>query len=458
MRVAGPSRKAFAFIGLLGLLCLVSGIGTEAVALEKAGVSAAVRGQVARANDEHPVGLQIASGEPIYLADRITSGPSAGMQIMLLDQTTFTIGPDSFVKIDEFVYDPNTGVGKVTASLGKGVFRFVTGKIAQTNPSNMTVKLPNATIGVRGTMVIGSTDGERTVVGLVGPGPGNNTHDKVAGIDVITQNGTAEIRRPGWGAIIERGQAPRVQQLPKPTIDGILNGVAPRDVAQASSNSSSAPTQSQSGAPSGTTAQQSSGGGGSASSASGQSSASAGPSLATFSIASDSQQTAAQTTTTATQVGAAALGAITTFEQLRSITSGTASFLQNGVALSDGTHVGHYDFSLIVDFGAQTGTGRWSNINFIGDFTVTNGLVGFGGGLNGDNGSYANDSGPVSCAASSNHDCGARSCAAGVTCTPRITVRNSGSIIGAFVDHGLTLSDGISGHKAATGGGTAQRQ
>jgi hypothetical protein len=288
------------------------------------------------------------------------------------------------------------------------------------------------------------------VVGLVGPGPGNNTHDKVAGIDVITQNGTAEIRRPGWGAIIEGGRAPQVQQLPKSTINGILNGVAPRDVAQSGSSGSSTTTQAPPGAPSGSPSTTS------ASNASGQSGASAGPSLATFSIAGDVQSSVTQTATIATQNNVQSN--ITTFEQLRSITSGTASFLQNGVSLTDGTHIGHYDFSLIVDFGAQTGTGRWSNINFIGDFTVTNGLVGFGGGLNGDNGSYANDSGPVSCAASSNHDCGARSCAAGVTCTPRITVRNSGSIIGAFVDHGLTLSDGISGHKAATGGGTAQRQ
>jgi hypothetical protein len=125
----------------------------DAFALERAGSSAAVRGQVARANEEHPVGLQIASGEPIFLADRISSGPDSGMQIMLLDQTTFTIGPDSFVRVDEFVYDPNSNAGKLTATLGKGVFRFVTGKIAQTNPSSMTVRLPVATIGIRGTML-----------------------------------------------------------------------------------------------------------------------------------------------------------------------------------------------------------------------------------------------------------------------------------------------------------------
>ena len=133
-------------VSLLGALVLFIAQAQPVASLERAGSSAAVRGQVARANDEHPVGLQIASGEPIYLADRISSGTDSGMQIMLLDQTTFTIGPDSFVKIDEFVYDPNTNAGKLTATLGKGVFRFVTGKIAQTNPSSMTVKLPVATI------------------------------------------------------------------------------------------------------------------------------------------------------------------------------------------------------------------------------------------------------------------------------------------------------------------------
>src|SRR5271170_5497577 len=103
--------RVAAVAALVALVMVSAGAGA-APEPEQAGVSAAVRGQVQRASDAQPVGVQVVSGQPIYLADRISSGAASGLQIMLLDQTTFTIGPDSFVKIDEFVYDPSTNVGK----------------------------------------------------------------------------------------------------------------------------------------------------------------------------------------------------------------------------------------------------------------------------------------------------------------------------------------------------------
>jgi hypothetical protein len=80
------------------------------------------------------------------------------MQILLLDQTVFTIGPESELVIDEFVYDPKTNAGKLSAEITKGVFRFVSGKIAHEKPEDMNVKLPAGTLGVRGTMVAGRVD------------------------------------------------------------------------------------------------------------------------------------------------------------------------------------------------------------------------------------------------------------------------------------------------------------
>ena len=170
---------------------------------QQAGVSAAVRGQVALARaSQNIVGKQVESGDPIFLGDAITSGRDSGMQVMLLDETVFSIGPNSEIAIDEFVYDPSTESGKVTASVAKGVFRFITGKIARKRPEDMTVRLPTATIGIRGTIVAGAVreaagrdpdvdkvfnglkgavaNGEnaRDFVVLLGPGHENNTNDR----------------------------------------------------------------------------------------------------------------------------------------------------------------------------------------------------------------------------------------------------------------------------------------
>ena len=71
------------------------------------------------------------------------------MQILLLDGTTFTVGPNSQLTIDEFVYNPDTGDAKVVASLTKGAFRFVGARTSQTE-GGAIVKTPVGTIGIRG--------------------------------------------------------------------------------------------------------------------------------------------------------------------------------------------------------------------------------------------------------------------------------------------------------------------
>src|SRR5262249_57735408 len=86
----------------------------------KAGVAAAVKGPVQQVSFRTPaatVGRNVASGDEIFLGDRIVTGPAGGLQIMLLDGTTFSVGPNSSMVIDEFVYNPATGTGKITASL-----------------------------------------------------------------------------------------------------------------------------------------------------------------------------------------------------------------------------------------------------------------------------------------------------------------------------------------------------
>ena len=106
----------------IGITALLFAIATGASALAadsndiaKAGVSAAVRGDVKLATAKQPVAHKVGSGADIFLGDHITSAADSGMQILLLDQTVFTIGPEADMVIDNFVYDPATGAGKLAA-------------------------------------------------------------------------------------------------------------------------------------------------------------------------------------------------------------------------------------------------------------------------------------------------------------------------------------------------------
>ena len=198
-----PTSVATALAALLlTSVAMGSGWAADNDAAVKAGVSAAVRGDVKLANLKAPVAHKVGSGEGIFLGDHVTSGNEAGMQILLLDETVFTIGSQADMVIDNFVYDPASGAGKVTASVTKGAFRFVTGKVAANNSTDMEVDTPAATIGIRGTMVAGETNGTSSLIVLLGPGYDTDTSERIGRVFVSNHAGTVELYGAGYGTFV----------------------------------------------------------------------------------------------------------------------------------------------------------------------------------------------------------------------------------------------------------------
>ncbi|MDD5671699.1 MAG: FecR domain-containing protein, partial [Candidatus Omnitrophica bacterium] len=110
-----------------------SPIPAQAQSVDLIGVAAAVRGNV-ELTRTGTVGEVIESGANIFLGDQISTDDKGRLQILLLDETVFTIGPNSAMVIDKFVYDPANHNGEIKAKIVKGTFRFVTGQIAHKKP------------------------------------------------------------------------------------------------------------------------------------------------------------------------------------------------------------------------------------------------------------------------------------------------------------------------------------
>jgi hypothetical protein len=86
----------------------------------------------------------------VEMQDTITTAKSR-VTLAFEDKTTVKITEQSKLVIDDFVYDPNKGTGKLAVRVALGTARYASGQIAKNNPQSVSVKTPTATVAVRGT-------------------------------------------------------------------------------------------------------------------------------------------------------------------------------------------------------------------------------------------------------------------------------------------------------------------
>lgn len=114
---------------------------------------------------------QLAVASQVFQNENVSAKTASAAKIRFADDTVLTIGPDSTLTLDAFVYDPAAKNSKMVLNSALGVARFVTGRMG--SPAYQ-IKTPTATIGVRGTILIVS-------VGKLGE------------TNVITENGVAVV-------------------------------------------------------------------------------------------------------------------------------------------------------------------------------------------------------------------------------------------------------------------------
>lgn len=119
----------------------------------------------------------------VYSNERINTGSDSAARLIFSDQTILSIGADSNVVLDRFVFDADPDKSTVALSMTKGVLRFVSGKL----PKDVyQIRTPTALIGIRGTIfeVIVAANGATTVnvtEGAVAVSAGGTTASVSAG-------------------------------------------------------------------------------------------------------------------------------------------------------------------------------------------------------------------------------------------------------------------------------------
>lgn len=112
--------------------------------------------------------VELLVGDPVYQGDILESDEDGAVGVLLADETTFSMAENGRMVVDEMVYDPVSQEGSLSLSVLEGVFTFVSGQVAKTDPDAMTLDTPVATIGIRGTQVgLDLTDGENLGIVLM---------------------------------------------------------------------------------------------------------------------------------------------------------------------------------------------------------------------------------------------------------------------------------------------------
>ena len=97
-------------------------------------------------------------GTRLQASDVISTGNDGAVGITMSDDSLLSAGPNSTLALERFAFDSTTNQGKFDTSLRKGSLAIISGRIAKQSPDAMTVRTPNAILGVRGTEFVVSVD------------------------------------------------------------------------------------------------------------------------------------------------------------------------------------------------------------------------------------------------------------------------------------------------------------
>ena len=174
---------------LFSALLLITGvIGAQ----ERIGVAAAVDTTTTDLTLEQERRL-VDEGYKIIQNHTIETDENGKAQMLLIDGTAFTVGPNSSVTLDSFIYNPETAEGSLTVT-SKGLMRLVGGKVTKSNPA--IIRTNAATVGIRGGIVFVDSEGDTTEASFI-------YGDEMSVTPNLNQDGTYVLTRNGFMVVVD---------------------------------------------------------------------------------------------------------------------------------------------------------------------------------------------------------------------------------------------------------------
>src|SRR3974390_3015841 len=128
---------------------LVGMTSLATLVLTAAPSDAQVLGRTSAVNpNSSPAGRTLTTGAQIIHNESVHTDAKGSLQLLFIDRTSMSIGPNADLVIDDYVFDTKSNTGSMTVSLGKGLMRFIGGQV--THSGETLIKTPAALFGIRG--------------------------------------------------------------------------------------------------------------------------------------------------------------------------------------------------------------------------------------------------------------------------------------------------------------------
>jgi hypothetical protein len=102
--------------------------------------------------------LQARPGLALQEGDILRTGGNGRMGVVLRDDTRLSLGPETEIRIDQFVFEPAKGRLALLLTMARGAMAFVSGNIAKLSHDAARIETPVAILGVRGTQFLAKVD------------------------------------------------------------------------------------------------------------------------------------------------------------------------------------------------------------------------------------------------------------------------------------------------------------
>ena len=130
-------------------MVVFSSMGRPSAAWAEIGQIKTVTGTVSLSRNN--MQLPAKAGDVLEQADVLTTGPDGSIGITFIDNSRFCAGPNSYIALQQFRFNPTTQDGAFLTEVRRGTLAILSGQIAKHSPEAMKVKTPTTILGVSGT-------------------------------------------------------------------------------------------------------------------------------------------------------------------------------------------------------------------------------------------------------------------------------------------------------------------